>query len=162
MMFMPNGPGPGPNGNGPPQMNGNHPPMMMPPGHPQHQPQPGQPGQPGGPPLPPPQRSSQPPSPNPAALAGRIIYPPNQPIIINPHNPHAPPIHPCGACRREAQADCEEVLKCESGCNFFFHRICVGLTPESYAMLCREPYAEWVCENCYHNRGIPPIKFKNY
>lgn len=152
MMFMPNGP------NGP--MNGNHHPgMMMPPG-PHHQHPPGPPGQ--GPP-PPGQRSSQPPSPSPAGVAGRgIIYPPNQPIIINPHNPHAPPIHPCGACRREAQADCEEVIKCESGCNFFFHRGCVGLTSEAYAMLRQEPYVEWVCENCFHHRGVPPIKFKSY
>lgn len=136
MMFMPNG---GPNG---------HPPMMPPSQQAPNQPPPG----------PPHQRQQQPPSPN----TGPRLYPPNMPIIFNPQNPNAPPIHPCGACRREAQADIEDVIKCESGCNFWFHRTCVGLTHEAYVFLRKEPFVEWVCENCFHHRGIPPIKFKSY
>jgi hypothetical protein len=131
-----------------------HQPPNMPPHHPHHQPappphhphhQPGNMMNPMGPPPP----------------GGSKIYPPNQPIIFNPQNSNAPPIHPCGVCHREVQGDSEEGLMCESGCNFWFHRICINMSPDAYHMLKNEVYAEWVCDNCIHTKRIAPIKFKS-
>lgn len=111
-----NGPPMGPGNMMPPHMMGgpgpdmlppNHPhrmmsphgnPQMNPHGHPQHGPPPpgmGGPGMPGGPMMGPP------------GMGGKV-YPPNQPMIFNPQNPNAPPIHPCGVCHREVQGDSEE------------------------------------------------------
>ena len=87
------------------------------------------------------------------------LYPGNQPMIFNPQNPNAPPIHPCGLCRREV-IDNEESIMCESGCNFWFHRQCVGLSPEAYALTKREIFAEWACDECSAKRFLP-IKIKS-
>ncbi len=133
-----------PHGQGPPM-----PPGMMggpPHGHHGGHPMMGPPGQMGGP---------QPPN-------GGKIYPPNQPMIFNPQNPNAPPIHPCGVCHREVQGDSEEGLMCESGCNFWFHRICIQMSPEAYHFLKNEVYAEWVCDTCIQTKRIAPIKFKSW
>ena len=86
-------------------------------------------------------------------------YPPNQALIVNPQNPNAPPIHPCGACRRELQEN-EEAVMCESGCNFFFHRQCINMSPEAYQFIKNEPFAEWVCDTCVKMRNIAPLKLK--
>jgi hypothetical protein len=91
---------------------------------------------------------------------GAKLYPPNQPMIANPQNPNAPPIYPCGLCHREVQGDSDEAIMCESGCNFWFHRTCVGLIPEAYYFLKNEIYAEWVCDSCVQMKRIAPIKFK--
>lgn len=92
---------------------------------------------------------------------GGRIYPPNQPVVPNPQNPNAPPIHPCGVCHREVQGDSEEGLMCESGCNFWFHRICINMSPDAYHFIKTEVYAEWVCDNCIQTKRIAPIKFKS-
>ncbi len=76
---------------------------MMNPHHPHHPGHPGHPGHPmGGPMMGPPHMGPQQPP------GGGKIYPPNQPMIFNPQNPNAPPIHPCGVCHREVQGDSEE------------------------------------------------------
>jgi hypothetical protein len=98
--------------------------------------------------------------PPPASLANSRVYPPNQPMIFNPQNPNAPPIYPCGVCHREVQGQVDQAIMCESGCNFWFHRTCVHMSAEAYHFLKSEIYAEWVCENCIHNKRINPIKFK--
>jgi hypothetical protein len=135
-MFMPNGPMPPmPNGNGPPP-----PPGAIPNG-------------PGGPPLPP----------HMAKPNGSGPRFPHMPIITNPNAPNAPAIHPCGACLYEAQADFEDVIKCESGCNFWYHCRCVGLSPDAYKFLRQEIYVEWMCENCARYPKFAPLhKFKPY
>ena len=92
---------------------------------------------------------------------GGRIYPPNQPVVPNPQNPNAPPIHPCGVCHREVQGDSEEGLMCESGCNFWFHRVCINMSPDAYHFIKTEVYAEWVCDNCIQTKRIAPIKFKS-
>ena len=92
---------------------------------------------------------------------GKMMYPPNQPLIYNPQNPNAPPIHPCGACHREVQGDGEDALLCESGCNFWFHRICINMSPDAYFLLRNEPFTEWVCDNCMRTKNIPPIKIRS-
>ena len=92
---------------------------------------------------------------------GGKIYPPNQPLIFNPQNPNAPPIHPCGVCHREVQGDSEEALLCESGCNFWFHRICINMSPDAYILLRNEPFTEWVCDICMRTKNIPPIKLRS-
>ena len=92
---------------------------------------------------------------------GGKIYPPNQPLIFNPQNPNAPPIHPCGVCHREVQGDSEEALLCESGCNFWFHRICINMSPDAYALLRNEAFTEWVCDICMRSKNVPPIKLRS-
>ena len=86
---------------------------------------------------------------------------PNQTIIYNQQNPNAPPIYLCGACTREVQGNGDDAIVCESGCNFWFHRACINMTPEALLYLKKEIYAEWVCENCFHHKRIAPIKFKS-
>jgi len=87
------------------------------------------------------------------------IYPPNQPMVFNPANPNAPPIYPCGVCHKEIH-DSDQAILCESGCNFWFHRTCTGLTDLAYILLTKEVYAEWVCERCLSSRSIPLVKLK--
>ena len=87
------------------------------------------------------------------------IYPPNQPMVFNPSNPNAPPIYPCGICHKEVH-DNDEAILCESGCNFWFHRICTGLSEGAYQMLRHEVYAEWVCDRCLSSKSIPLVKMK--
>jgi hypothetical protein len=100
-------------------------------------------------------------NPGPPPMQGKIMYPPNQPLIHNPQNPNAPPIHPCGVCHREVQGDSEDALLCESGCNFWFHRICVNMHIEAYFLLRNEPFTEWVCDVCMKTKNIPPIKLRS-
>lgn len=133
-MMGPRGPSPGPHG--PP----------MPPGGPMQKPMMGPMGGGGGP---------MPPN---SMMPGRT-YPPEQSKVFNPANPNAPPIYPCGICHKEVHDNDQGVL-CESGCNFWFHRACTGITERAFNLLNQEVYAEWVCDNCLRNRNIPPIKFK--
>ncbi len=86
------------------------------------------------------------------------VYPANMPMIFNPQNPNAPPIYPCGVCHREVQGESDEAMMCESGCNFWFHRTCIGMLPEAYIFLKKEIFAEWVCDNCIQSKRI---KFKS-
>uniref|UniRef100_A0A0B6YQM3 PHD-type domain-containing protein n=1 Tax=Arion vulgaris TaxID=1028688 RepID=A0A0B6YQM3_9EUPU len=87
------------------------------------------------------------------------VYPPNQPMVFNPSNPCAPPIYPCGVCHKEVHENDQAVL-CESGCNFWFHRMCTGLTQDAFSMLKAEVYAEWVCDRCLTTKNIPLVKLK--
>ncbi|OWF52302.1 Protein pygopus [Mizuhopecten yessoensis] len=92
-------------------------------------------------------------------MAGKI-YPHDQPMVFNPSNPNAPPIYPCGACHKEVH-DNDQAILCESGCNFWFHRICTGLSEAAFHMLTQEVYAEWVCDKCLATKNIPLIKLKS-
>ncbi|KAK6188731.1 hypothetical protein SNE40_004849 [Patella caerulea] len=91
-------------------------------------------------------------------MAGKV-YPPNQPMVFNPSNPNAPPIYPCGICHKEVHENDHAIL-CESGCNFWFHRACTGLTEPAFTMLTQEIYAEWVCDKCLNTKSIPLVKLK--
>lgn len=95
----------------------------------------------------------------PMAVTSGRIYPPDQPMVFNPQNPNAPPIYPCGICHKEVH-DNDQAILCESGCNFWFHRICTGLTEAAYHLLTAEVYAEWVCDKCLSSKNIPLVKFK--
>lgn len=103
--------------------------------------------------------SGGPPGPKPMPVSAGKIYPPDQPMVFNPQNPNAPPIYPCGICHKEVH-DNDQAILCESGCNFWFHRICTGLTEAAYHLLTAEVYAEWVCDKCYQSKNIPMVKFK--
>jgi len=87
------------------------------------------------------------------------VYPTNKPMIFNSSNPNAPPIYPCGMCHKEVH-DSDQAVLCESGCNFWFHRQCTGLTEAAHQLLTKEIYAEWVCDSCLHKKNIPLIKVK--
>ena len=56
--------------------------------------------------------------------------------------------------------DNDQAILCESGCNFWFHRICTGLSDAAYQMLTSEVYAEWVCDKCLQTKQIPLVKMK--
>jgi len=103
------------------------------------------------------QTGGQPPKPVPL-MSGKI-YPPEQSMVFNPANPNAPPIYPCGICHKEVH-DNDQAILCESGCNFWFHRICTGISERAYFLLTQEVYAEWVCDKCTNNKTIPLVKFK--
>ncbi|XP_014779726.1 protein pygopus [Octopus bimaculoides] len=87
------------------------------------------------------------------------VYPRNKSMVFNPANPNAPPIYPCGTCHKEVH-DSDQAILCESGCNFWFHRICTGLTEDAYHLLRAEVYAEWVCDKCLSTKNIPLVKMK--
>lgn len=92
-------------------------------------------------------------------LSRDTVYPPDQPVIVNPGNPSAPPIFPCGICRKEVQEH-EQALMCDQSCNFWFHRVCTGLAEMAFLMLTKETYAEWACDNCFSNKDVPLVKIK--
>ena len=87
------------------------------------------------------------------------VYPINQSMVFNPSNPNAPPIYPCGVCHKEVH-DNDQAILCESGCNFWFHRSCTGLSEPAFTMLKEEVYAEWVCDKCLSSKNIPLVKLK--
>ncbi|XP_014219812.1 protein pygopus [Copidosoma floridanum] len=87
------------------------------------------------------------------------VYPPDQPMIFNQQNPNAPPISPCGICHKECHAN-DQAIICESGCNFWYHRRCVGLTEQAYNLLMKEYCAEWACDRCLQSKNISLVKFK--
>ena len=87
------------------------------------------------------------------------VYPPDQPMVFNHQNPNAPPISPCGVCHKEVHANDQAIL-CESGCNFWCHRRCTGLTEIAYDLLMQEVCAEWVCDRCMQSKNISLVKFK--
>ncbi|XP_022256867.1 pygopus homolog 1-like isoform X1 [Limulus polyphemus] len=95
----------------------------------------------------------------PVPLGSGKVYPPGQSMVLNPQNPNAPPIYPCGICHKEVH-DNDQALLCESGCNFWFHRVCTGLTDIAFHLLTAEVYAEWVCDKCLSTKDIPMVKFK--
>ncbi len=76
------------------------------------------------------------------------------------------------ACRKLSRCSCltgqfhfqvhdnDQAILCESGCNFWFHRICTGLSDAAYQMLTTEVYAEWVCDKCLGSKQIPLVKMK--
>ena len=114
---------------------------------------PGMPQQPYSPGMPVSMQSSMAPT-----MSSRI-YPADQPVVFNHSNPHAPPIYPCGTCHKEI-SDTDQAVLCESGCNFWFHRQCSGLTEPAFQLLSREVYAEWACDTCLRTKSIPLIKTK--
>ncbi|KAK2721488.1 hypothetical protein QYM36_003693 [Artemia franciscana] len=95
----------------------------------------------------------------PMPVSAGKVYPVDQPMVFNPQNPNAPPIYPCGICHKEVH-DNDQAILCESGCNFWFHRMCTGLTEAAFHLLTAEVYAEWVCDKCLHSKNIPQVKFK--
>eukprot|EP00090_Calanus_glacialis_P033637 TRINITY_DN55932_c0_g1_i1.p1 TRINITY_DN55932_c0_g1~~TRINITY_DN55932_c0_g1_i1.p1 ORF type:complete len:143 (-),score=44.12 TRINITY_DN55932_c0_g1_i1:44-448(-) len=133
-------------GGGPPGMGGGPPGMGG-----------GPPGMGGGPPG---MGGGPPGMSGPGPMGRDTIYPPDQPMIFNPQNPSAPPIYPCGICRKEVHENDQAIL-CESGCNFWFHRVCTGLAEAAFHFLTQEIYAEWVCDNCFTSKNVPLVKFKS-
>jgi hypothetical protein len=93
------------------------------------------------------------------ALPNDKVYPAGVPMVANPQNPSGPPIYPCGICRQEVN-DNDQAVLCESGCNFWFHRSCTGLTEMAFQYLVSEAIAEWVCEPCFESKKVPLVKFK--
>ena len=98
-------------------------------------------------------------NPKPLSLSSEKLYPPGHNMVFNPQNPNAPPIYPCGNCRREVH-DNDQAILCESGCNFWFHRVCTGLQEFAFHQLTQEVYAEWVCDTCFKTKDVPLVKFK--
>ncbi|XP_056640962.1 protein pygopus-like [Diorhabda carinulata] len=95
----------------------------------------------------------------PMPVSAGKVYPADQPMVFNSQNPNAPPIYPCGVCHKEVH-DNDQAILCESGCNFWFHRGCTGLTEAAFQLLTAEVYAEWVCDKCLQSKNIPLVKFK--
>jgi len=96
---------------------------------------------------------------SPLSMSSEKIYPSDQPMVFNPQNPNAPPIYPCGICHKEVH-DNDQAILCESGCNFWFHRVCTGLAEAAFHFLTQEIYAEWVCDKCFSQKDVPLVKFK--
>ena len=78
--------------------------------------------------------------------------------VFNPNNPSAPTVYLCGICQKEVQ-DNHQAIMCESGCSFWYHRTCTGMTENAFTLLNNEVYAEWVCELCF-DKGVSFIKCK--
>ena len=92
-------------------------------------------------------------------MVGGKGYPPEQHRVLPIRKPsNAPPVYPCGICHKEVNEQDQAIL-CESGCNYWYHRACTGLTDYAYTLLTDEIYAEWACERCMDKR-IPLVKCK--
>ena len=94
----------------------------------------------------------------PANKSNEKIFPMNSPRVFNPANPNAPPVYVCGICQKEVH-DNDQAIMCESGCSFWYHRACTGMTENAFALLTNEVYAEWACEGCF-DKGVAFIKCK--
>ena len=94
-----------------------------------------------------------------SVMSNEKVYPPGQPMFFNSQNPSAPPIYPCSVCHKEVN-DNDQAILCESGCHFWFHRICTGLAETAFLFLTKEIYAEWVCDKCFTSKDVPLVKFK--
>lgn len=55
-------------------------------------------------------------------------------------------------------SDEDEGIYCESGCERWFHRTCVGLTKVAFQLLNNEDYAEWACDQCIETKMVPSVK----
>ena len=64
---------------------------------------------------------------------------------------------PCGTCGLEV-GDEDEGIYCESGCEKWYHRQCVGMTSFAYDLLTAEDNAEWACDSCIAAESIPTVK----
>ncbi len=95
----------------------------------------------------------------PLSMSNEKVYPPGHPMVFNSQNPNAPPIYPCGLCHKEVH-DNDQAILCESGCNYWFHRMCSGLQETAFHFLTQEIYAEWVCDICFREKDVPLVKFK--
>ncbi|XP_074599027.1 uncharacterized protein LOC141853545 [Brevipalpus obovatus] len=140
-------------GKPPPMGLGGRPMQSASPGHsgyggPMQSPSPGQHGGYGGMPNAPP--------PRPMGDMSGMMY---LPLIRNSQNQNAPPIYACGGCRREI-AENEAALLCESGCNFWYHKQCSGLSDDAYNMIKADFLVEWACDQCFSRGGVPLFKFK--
>jgi len=96
----------------------------------------------------------------PSSMGNGKTYPTSASMVFNPSNPNAPPIYPCGICHKEVH-DNDQAIMCESGCNFWYHRGCTGLSEVAFLMLTQEAYAEWACDGCLNTRNIPLVKIKS-
>lgn len=96
----------------------------------------------------------------PGPMGNGKTYPSSASMVFNSSNPNAPPIYPCGICHKEVH-DNDHAILCESGCNFWYHRACTGLTEPAFVMLTQEVYAEWACDGCLQTRNIPLVKMKS-
>ncbi|NP_001161263.1 uncharacterized protein LOC100313527 [Nasonia vitripennis] len=83
------------------------------------------------------------------------IFSPNQPEDFDSQNEEVL----CKFCKGLIVDINDQGIFCESGCNFWYHRHCIGMTPIAYELLMNESCAEWVCDNCYTTKDIPPVKY---
>lgn len=95
----------------------------------------------------------------PVPIMSGKVYPADTPVVVNPQNRNQPPIYTCGVCHKEVNEN-DQALLCESGCNFWYHRACTGLSEYAFHLLTVEVYVEWVCDNCLSSKEIPLVKFK--
>ncbi|KAL3111492.1 hypothetical protein niasHT_018267 [Heterodera trifolii] len=61
----------------------------------------------------------------------------------------------CQACRLEL-SDQHKGIQCTAisqGCNRVFHWECADLTPEAFQEFCKDPRLEWICRDCYAQKG---------
>jgi len=90
----------------------------------------------------------------PSAAIGRLFLGDQSVIVQNstsPTHPYIPPVFPCGLCRREI-LDNVQAVQCYLGCKFWFHRTCVGVSEETFQLLLKDPYAEWMCDPCFETK----------
>ncbi|KAL3171989.1 hypothetical protein MRX96_043668 [Rhipicephalus microplus] len=70
------------------------------------------------------------------------VYSPRRRMVYDRGNPAAAPIYPCGVCRRAVE-DYYEGIRCEVGCNFWFHRSCTGFAEKAFHSLTHDAYTKW-------------------
>ncbi|GAV08431.1 hypothetical protein RvY_18120 [Ramazzottius varieornatus] len=80
-------------------------------------------------------------------------------LTLNVQNPNTPPVVFCGGCNKEVH-ESEPAVLCESGCNFWYHRLCSGLSDLAYPIIATDPYSEWCCDKCAQRGDIPVVKVR--
>ena len=71
-----------------------------------------------------------------------------------------PIMYPCGICTKEV-SDADDAILCEAGCEFWYHRMCTGMTDIAYQYLTNEENCEWVCDKCIATKSVPLVKIKS-
>lgn len=83
---------------------------------------------------------------------GNNVDPPVPPHSTPPKEPQS-----CKMCSRVIDHLNEDAIRCIASCNVWYHRACVGITPEAYNLLKNEEFAVWACDSCLHAREIPSV-----
>ena len=76
---------------------------------------------------------------------------------VAPHSIPPKDLQTCKQCTRGIEYPSEDAIRCIASCNEWYHRTCVGLTPEAYNFLKTEECALWACDFCLQAQEIPSV-----
>ena len=82
----------------------------------------------------------------------------NNDSAVAPHSILPKEPQNCKFCNKNIDYPCEDAIRCLASCNMWYHRVCVGLTPEAYNFLKSEEVAIWACDYCLKTKEIHSVR----